>query len=85
MEHLDNCASAHDCQRACQLLSQCKFFNYDKHHKDCELLITTDRKSDLIRGPPQPRFDECWDDGSILWKYEILENHGHDDHLSHFK
>lgn len=74
MEHLDNCASAHDCQRACQLLGLCKYFNYDKVLRDCELLGATTRNCDLIHGPPHPRFDECWEDGSILWKYEILED-----------
>ena len=69
LEHLDHIASPENCQHACKLLKPCKYFNYDKTLKDCELLGSANRNCDLIRGPRHPSFDVCWENENILWRY----------------
>ena len=69
LEHLDHIVSPENCQHACKLLKTCKYFNYDKILKDCELLGSANRNCDLIRGPPHPSFEDCWENEHILWQY----------------
>lgn len=59
MEHLDNIKSPTDCQTACDHLQKCEYFVYDYDTKDCELLDSTQRKCDQMRGPPEPSYEEC--------------------------
>ena len=67
LEHLDNCKNAEVCQTACRVLTKCEYFNYDMQLKDCELITSTSRNCDLVRGPPEPDYDECLESGNILW------------------
>jgi len=72
LEALDNIPSMEVCQMACQHYSldpatTCRFFVYDSETKNCELLNSGERDCDIVRGTPQPDFEQCKKDGLINW------------------
>ena len=52
---------------ACQIICQnngprgCKYFDYNADEENCKLLSSSSRTCDLIRGPPTPVIEECYD------------------------
>ena len=62
MENLGNITSALACQFACLIYDQfpgCNYFSYNAVRENCQLLSSSVRTCDLIRGPPNPTFEEC--------------------------
>ena len=48
-------------------VTTCRFFVYDSETKNCLLLNSGERDCDIVRGTPEPNFDECQEDGYINW------------------
>ena len=57
MEFID---SPERCQLACTKDPACRYFVYDYDLDDCELLNSPLRKCDILRGPPEPSYDTCF-------------------------
>ena len=60
LEHLEYITSPEQCQLACSKLGICEYFVYDYDKDDCELLNAPLRKCDILRGPPEPKYETCF-------------------------
>ena len=50
------------CQEACLDYDEglgCKYFAYDASKAKCQLLSSSEKMCDLIRGPPTPSLKDC--------------------------
>ena len=60
LDHLNFVPEETMCQMACQHISGCQYYVFDKNLKDCMLLDSESRHCDLIRGKKDsPNYDTC--------------------------
>ena len=54
---------------ACEYISNCSYFVYDKIEKVCKLNtdVSTSIICDMIHGTPEPDFQQCIDAGKLVW------------------
>ena len=74
------------CQFACQIYNldnldfPCNYFVHNKREQNCQFLSSTDRKCDVIRGPPTPSLDNCpetsteWNRINLFWQLCFLHD-----------
>ena len=72
--------TASKCQFACQIYNldnldfPCNYFVHNNREQNCQFLSSTDRKCDVIRGPPTPSLDNCpetsteWNWINLFWQ-----------------
>ena len=75
LETQDGINSPEDCQKNCKYLDECKYWEYDKKHKNCVLFDSEERNCDYVRGPPQPSYDECFP--GIIKSFNYKQNQFH--------
>ena len=60
LEHLSLITDEDSCQAACQHVPACQYYIYDTNTKDCQLLDSSNRQCDLIRGSRNgPDYRKC--------------------------
>ena len=73
LENLGDIETASKCQFACQIYNldnldfPCNYFVHNNREQNCQFLSSTDRKCDVIRGPPTPSLDNCPEQPSTEW------------------
>ena len=73
LENLGDIETASKCQFACQIYNldnldfPCNYFVHNNREQNCQFLSSTDRKCDVIRGPPTPSLDNCPEQPSTYW------------------
>ena len=60
IEHEGNVESLEACQKRCEFIKGCKYWQYDKEKNDCELLDSDDRVCDASTGSSKPSYEECF-------------------------
>ena len=60
LEHLNLITDEDSCQAACQHVPACQYYICDANTGDCQLLDSSDRQCDLIRGSRNsPDYRKC--------------------------
>ena len=69
LENLEQIGSLSECQLACQYITNCSYFVYDKPTKICRLNTLKSNRPicDIIHGTPEPDFNTCVNDGHLIW------------------
>ena len=72
LEHLSLITDEDICQAACQHVPACQYYIYDTNTKDCQLLDSSNRQCDLIRGSRNgPDYRKCMmhkQSDALCWK-----------------
>ena len=59
LENLGMIKTADQCQLACEFNDNCNYFVYNYEQNNCQLLKSSERTCDLIRGPATPTYAEA--------------------------
>ena len=56
---MEGIQSAEKCETACRFADKCEYFVYKVEQKACQLLSSSLRNCDLLKGLPYPTYNEC--------------------------